>query len=73
MDYLYLRAWGQWLHSNWEYTEHEITVARRENAPQNVIHREVNGRWVTADEIRRKDTRQHIEKIVEKLRKQEEE
>ena len=70
MDYPYIRAWGNWMGSTRHYIEHEVALAQKGGAPDNAIYREVDGTWVTADQIVYSETRQGIERLVEGMKEE---
>jgi hypothetical protein len=50
-DYIWIRKWGEVLHSNKEYIEAEVQRAIATDAPDNAIYFRHNGTWATTDNI----------------------
>lgn len=67
MDYIYIRAWGQFLGSFPGYIEGEVEKARRDNAPDTAIHRLQDGNWATFEDIADERAREHISTLAEKI------
>jgi hypothetical protein len=51
MDYIYIRAWGRFMHSLPYYVRDEIERAREDKAPGNAIYKREDGTWATIDQI----------------------
>ena len=64
MDYKFIRAWWKMLGSFSYFVKGEVEQARRDNAPQNAVYRNADGRWVTYDEITSERTRERVTAIV---------
>ncbi len=64
MDYKFIRAWCKMLGSFSYFVKNEVEQARRDNAPQNAVYRNADGRWVTYDEITSERTRERVTAIV---------
>lgn len=67
LDYLYIRAWGRSLGSFQNYIDNELEKARADNAPQNAIYRDNEGRWHTFDNISSEVTKSAIKERVEEM------
>lgn len=50
-DYPYIRRWGRLLRSFEYYITLQVERARREHAPANAVYRDMDGHWVTTDQI----------------------
>ena len=64
MDYKFIRAWCKMLGSFSYFVKNEAEQARHDNAPQNAVYRNADGRWVTYDEITSERTRERVTAIV---------
>ena len=56
-DYPFIRAWGRIMGSHRDYIDHQVELAREDQAPPDAIYRRDDGTWATTDEILRSDTR----------------
>lgn len=66
--YIYIRAWCQLLGSFPAFTDREIARAAADHAPPTAIYRRDDGTWATFEGIRREDTRQTIQAIVDEMK-----
>jgi hypothetical protein len=68
-DYIYIKAWGKFLHSFDYYIEQQVEKARRDGAPQNACFFSVDSnKWVTFDDIQNLQTKEIVAKYVEAIR-----
>lgn len=63
MDYKYIRAWGDFLHSQQNYIDGEVKAARETKAPENAVFRKPDGSWETFDNVN-PTTQQQIAEIL---------
>ena len=67
MDYRHLRAWGLMMNSAPGYIHDQVKQARKEQAPDDAVFRDKDGRWHTFDEVTRTDTRHVMLNILESI------
>ena len=68
MDYIMIRAWGQYMGSNNSYIRDQIAIAKEDNAPQNAIYKADEGTWVTIESVK-SPTRQKVEQMAAAIQK----
>ena len=56
-DYPYIRAWGRLIGAATEYIDHRVGQARQENAPTDAVYRNLDGQWLTTDDVLLPETR----------------
>ena len=56
-DYPYIRSWGRLVGAATEYIDHRVRQARDENAPTNAVYRNLDGQWLTTDDVLLPETR----------------
>jgi hypothetical protein len=59
-DYPFIRAWGRIMGSHRDYIDHQVELARQDQARPDAIYRRDDGTWATTDEILRSDTRRRL-------------
>lgn len=59
-DYPFIRLWGREMGSYAYYINDQVDLARKENAPENVISRDHDGTWKTTDDILSDNTRKRL-------------
>lgn len=69
MDYLYIRAWNKLMNSTSDFTENEVTTARKEKAPQTAVYKRKDGMWEIFEGIVRGETKQQLAELVAKMEK----
>jgi hypothetical protein len=70
MDYLYIRAWGRMMGSNYSYIADQVSEARKEKAPEDALYKSSEtGRWQTMSSFGgTADTRDQVEALVASMR-----
>lgn len=56
-DYPYIRAWGRFVGAAADYINRQVARARYEHAPPNAVYRNLDGHWLTADDVLLPETR----------------
>jgi hypothetical protein len=69
MDYLYIRAWGQFHNLEARYVRDEVQKAHDDKAPTNVIYKRDDGTWATIMDTG--SDRPLIERIASQIMRQE--
>lgn len=59
-DYQWIRKWGKFVGSFNYYIEDQVAEARKDNAPQTAICKDMNGHWSTIDDITASETRKQL-------------
>ena len=71
MDYVLIRAWGQYMGSYSYYIRDQIAIAKEDNAPGNAIYKnEDDGTWVTVDKLN-SITRTSVERMAAAIMRRE--
>lgn len=52
MDYIMIRAWGQYMGSQNSYIRDQIAIAKEDKAPHNAIYKSDDGTWVTIETVK---------------------
>lgn len=58
--YFFIRAYGRMLGSFAPYIDHQIELARADNAPVHAVYRDRDGVWQTTDDIVSAETRRAL-------------
>ena len=69
LDYILIRAWGQYTELPNSIINDELATAREDKAPGNVIYKDTDGRWVAIDQIKNSTTRMSVERIAAAIQK----
>ena len=56
-EYSYIRRWGKLIGAATEYIDHRVSQARNEGAPTNAVYRNLDGQWLTTDDVLLPETR----------------
>ena len=65
VDYVYIRAWEDWIGISYLTLEASLTLARETHAPENaVFYSSPESRWITFDEITNKVTLMNLKRIL---------
>ena len=56
-DYPYIRAWGRLVGTATQYIHDRVVQARDERAPANAVYRNLDGQWLTTDDVLLPETR----------------
>src|SRR3954447_12863014 len=67
MDYINIRAWGQFHRMSPRWINDELQKARDDKAPGNVVFKADTGEWMTIEQVGR--DRVHIEIIAGNIRR----
>ena len=63
-QYYYISAWGYIMNSMTYYVKQEIKKAQEEDAPDDAIYRNNDGKWITHSGIKDEATKKYVQKIV---------
>lgn len=63
MDYVMIRAWGQYMGSYSYYIRDQIAIAKEDKAPGNAIYKQDDGTWATVEQLN-SITRVTVERIA---------
>lgn len=63
-DYPYIRAWGQLLGSYEYFIEAQIERAQEDNAPDDAVYVDQEGRWHRFAHVTNEETRQQIDQLL---------
>lgn len=66
IDYVMIRAWGQFMGSTHHFVRDQVATAHEDNAPGNVIYKRDNGTWATIEDVNRMN-RIKVEQIAERI------
>ena len=67
MKYKYLYAWDLMMHSGQYWIDMKQREAKEDNAPDDVIYKDVNGKWHRFGDIQSEETKQRIQKMVDEM------
>jgi hypothetical protein len=65
LPYPYIRAWGHYMGSMSHYIQDQLRQAAEENAPQNAIYKQGDGKWLTVDGIEDIALQDYLEKWLD--------
>ena len=68
MDYIMIRAWGQFMGSMNYYIRDQISIAKEDKAPHNAIYKSDEGEWVTIESVK-SPARETVERIAAQIQR----
>ena len=71
MDYILIRAWGQYMGSQHYYVRDMVAIAHEDKAPTNAIFKRDDGSWAKVDDIKNRTTREHVERLAAQIQARE--
>lgn len=71
MDYVMIRAWGQFMGSYAYSTRAELATAHEDKAPTNAIYKREDGTWATIDDVKSSITRMTVERMAAAIMRRE--
>jgi hypothetical protein len=66
MDYILIRAWGQYQRMYPYAIRNLIALAKMDGMPHNVIYKHEDGTWATIEDVKSPD-RQYVEDIAREI------
>lgn len=69
MDYIYIRAWGQFMESQSWYIKDQVAMAHEDKAPGNAIHKHDDGTWATINDVTNPLTRRQVDQMAAVIQK----
>ena len=69
MDYILIRAWGQYTELPQSAIRDELARAQEDKAPGNAIYKEDDGTWATIDQVNNALVRQQVERMAAAIQK----
>lgn len=71
IKYKYLYAWDTMMHSAQYWKDMKQREAKEDNAPEDVIYKDTNGKWRRFGEIQSEETKIRIQKMVDEMNERE--
>ena len=68
IKYKYLWAWDTMMHSGQYWKDMKQREAKEDNAPEDVIYKDTNGKWHRFKDIQLEETRQQVQRIVDTIK-----
>lgn len=68
IKYKYLWAWDTMMHSGRYWKDMKQREAERDNAPEDVIYKDTNGKWHRFKDIQSEETKQQVQRIVDTIK-----
>lgn len=69
MEYIMIRAWGQYMGSMSYYVNDQIAIAKEDKAPGNAIYKKDDGTWATIEDVK-SPGRETVERAAAALMRQ---
>jgi len=68
IEYKYLWAWDTMMHSGQCWKDMKQREAEEDNAPEDVIYKDTNGKWHRFKDIQSEETKQQVQRIVDTIK-----
>lgn len=68
IKYKYLWAWDRMMNSCYEWSRRQQLEAKEDNAPNDVVYKDTNGKWHRFKDVESENTKKRVQSIVDQIK-----